>query len=124
MAPNLRPGSGYPGTCFLLTVAKMLRMQFSTKYFCSSGGAIWCAKHSVDTGGASPRAEVFHLVGRAAARPCGCAVAAIGDTAMKTKSHGTVFAYPVAPLMWKNGTRHVLMARFDYGAPDRDVKAR
>src|SRR5713101_334620 len=35
---------------------------------------------------------------------------------MKTKSHGTAFAYPVAPLMWKSGTRHVLMARAGYVA--------
>src|SRR5215813_1050073 len=33
---------------------------------------------------------------------------------MKTKSHGTAFAYPVAPLMWKSGTRHVSMARATY----------
>jgi hypothetical protein len=47
-----------------------------------------------------------------------------GNTAIKTKSHGTAFAYPVAALTWNNGTRHVLTARFDYGAPDRDVKVR
>ena len=35
---------------------------------------------------------------------------------MKTKNHGTAFAYPVAPLMWKSGTRHVLMARAGYVA--------
>ena len=36
--------------------------------------------------------------------------------AMKTKSHGTAFAHPVAPLMWKSGTCHVLMARVAYVA--------
>ncbi len=41
---------------------------------------------------------------------------AIALAAMKTKSHGTAFAYPVAPLMWKSGTRHVLMARGGYVA--------
>jgi hypothetical protein len=35
---------------------------------------------------------------------------------MKTKSHGTAFARPVAPLMWKSGTCHVLMARVAYVA--------
>jgi hypothetical protein len=41
---------------------------------------------------------------------------AIALAAMKTKSHGTAFAYPVAPLVWKSGTRHVLMARAGYVA--------
>jgi hypothetical protein len=35
---------------------------------------------------------------------------------MKTKSHGTAFAHPVAPLMWKSGTCHVSMARVAYVA--------
>jgi len=35
---------------------------------------------------------------------------------MKTKSHGTAFTHPVAPLMWKSGTCHVLMARAAYVA--------
>jgi len=34
------------------------------------------------------------------------------------------FAIPWPLLMWKSGTRHVLMARAAYGAPDRDVKVR
>src|SRR6266566_1035570 len=46
--------------------------------------------------------------------PTGWALALRGDTAMNTKSHGTAFAYPVAPLMWKSGTCHVLMARTTY----------
>jgi hypothetical protein len=36
------------------------------------------------------------------------------DTAVKTKSHEIAFAYPVAPLMWKSGTCHVLMAPATY----------
>ena len=47
---------------------------------------------------------------------CGPPLAAILCTAMKTKSHGTAFAHPVAPLMWKSGTCHVLMARVVYVA--------
>jgi hypothetical protein len=35
---------------------------------------------------------------------------------MKTKSHGTAFAHPVAPLMWKSGICHALMARVAYVA--------
>jgi hypothetical protein len=35
---------------------------------------------------------------------------------MKTKSHGTAFAHPVAPLMWKSGTCHFVMARVAYVA--------
>jgi hypothetical protein len=65
----------------------------------------------------------FTLILALLLEPAGWALARGGDTAMKTKSHGSAFAYPVAPLMWKSGTRHVSMASsYLSGAPDRDVK--
>ena len=45
--------------------------------------------------------------------------------AMKTKSHGTAFAHPVAPLMWKSGTCHFVDGSCRLcGASGRDVKVR
>jgi hypothetical protein len=41
---------------------------------------------------------------------------AIARAAMKQKSHGTAFVHPVAPLMWKSGTCHFVMARVAYVA--------
>jgi hypothetical protein len=42
---------------------------------------------------------------------------------MKTKSHGTAFAHPVAPLMWKSGTCHFVDGSCRLcGASGRDVK--